>query len=208
MIARVLLFVKHRLPWLWQIVDWLNTRLFVLLHQRRMATVAEQVFNEFGLDSYAFRPLQTSDLDALEKMLKAQGADRLRYFQPHGFDAVSLASMHRNRAFLMFGVFDENGIVGYFFLRCFWNRKCFVGRLIDKAHEGQGIGRVMNQIMYETAWRSGFRCMTTISKDNAAIMRSHANNPHARVLGPLANGYLLVEFLPRAPATDRPRFGD
>ena len=207
MIARILLFVKHRLPWLWGLIDWLNARLFRMLHKKSMAKEVDRAFLEFRLNGLQYRSLATGDLPALVKLLNAQGQERLRYFQPHGFDLESLTKMHRNPAFLMFGVFRDNILVGYFFLRCFWNRKCFVGRLIDHAHEGQGIGRVMNQIMYHIAWRSGFRCMTTISRDNQFIMRAHANNPHARVLGPLANGYLLVEFIPQATSEQREALG-
>ena len=94
----------------------------------------------------------------------------------------------------MMGVFKDNEIAGYFFLRCFWNRKCFVGRLIDESHEGQGIGRVMNSIMYNSAWKSNFRCLSTISKNNFSVMRSHANNKTMKILRELENDYLLVEF--------------
>ena len=195
MIARVLLFIKHRLPWLWVLVDWLNSRLYSLLHRKRMAVQIDRAFIEFGLDGFEYCPLTVGDLPSLAELLERQGQERLRYFQPHGFDVESLAKMHTNPAFLMFGVFRDQVLVGYFFLRCFWNRKCFVGRLIDRDHEGQGIGRVMNQIMYHIAWRSCFRCMTTISKDNQQVIRSHRNNPYARVIGELSNEYVWVEFL-------------
>ena len=203
MIARVLLFIKHRLPWLWRPIDWLNTRLYVLLHRKRMAAAVHGAFSEFRLDGFEYRPLTPNDMGQLEDLLERQGTERLRYFQPHRFDLASLLKMQRNPAFLMFGAFRDEVLVGYFFLRCFWNRKCFVGRLIDKESEGNGIGRVMNQIMYHTAWRSGFRCMTTISRDNKLIMRSHANNPHARFVGPLDNGYILVEFVPEASPSNQ-----
>ncbi|MGY6555670.1 MAG: hypothetical protein ACXIUM_14225 [Wenzhouxiangella sp.] len=203
MIARILLFIKHRMPRLWGVVDSVNARLYSLLHKKRMAGEAELAFSDFRLEGFEFRRLRADDLGPLEGLLARQGEQRLRYFQPHGFDPASLAKAHRNPAFLMFGAFREGELVGYFFLRCFWNRKCFVGRLIDEPQEGQGVGRVMNQIMYHTAWRSGFRCMTTISKSNAMIMRSHANNPHARVVGKLANDYLLVEFVPNPKAEER-----
>lgn len=203
MIARILLFIKHRVPWLWSLVDWLNARLYSLLHRKPMAVQVNRAFSEFGLDGFEYRPLRADDLPSLAELLDRQGQERLRYFQPHGFDLKSLYAIHANPAFLMFGVFCDQSLVGYFFLRCFWNRKCFVGRLIDHDHEGQGIGRIMNQIMYHIAWRSGFRCMTTVSKDNRLIMRSHLRNPHARVLGNLANGYLLVEFVPEASEEDR-----
>lgn len=195
MIARTLLFIKHRIPWMWLLVDWLNARLYSLLHRRRMAAQCDRALQQFGLDGFEFRPVTVDDLGELESMLCRQGEERLKYFQPHGFDHASLARMLVNPAFLMFGVFHERALVGYFFLRCFWNRKCFVGRLIDEPFERRGIGRVMNQIMYNTAWWSGFRCFTTISRDNHSVMRSHQNNPVARTRGKLANNYVLVEFV-------------
>ena len=129
-------------------------------------------------------------------MIDRQGSDRLRHFQPHGFAMADLEHALSNPAFLMFGVFYDGAPVGYFFLRCFWNKKCFVGRLIDQSHEGKGIGMVMNQVMYNTAWRSGFRCMTTISRANESVMRSHRNNPHVRIVQELPDNRLMLEFLP------------
>ncbi|HKL22739.1 MAG TPA: hypothetical protein VJ904_13110 [Tichowtungia sp.] len=196
MIARILLFIKHRMPWLWIGVDWLNARLYSLLHQKNMDIQADRAFREFALEGFCFRRLASADLNALHELLRRQDAERLRFFSPHGFDPISLRKMLNNPAFLMFCAFRNGSLVGYFFLRCFWNRKCFVGRLIDEPYEGQGIGRVMNQIMYHTAWWSGFRCFTSISRNNKWIMRAHAKNPHATFVTELANDYQLVEFLP------------
>lgn len=198
MITRVLLVIKHRLPWLWAVVERLNTLVYGLLCRRDMQLQVKRAFANFELRGFEFRPLSDTDLHDLQSLIRSQGEERLRYFRPHGFDMASLKRMHTNSAFLMFGVFCGERLVGYFFLRCFWNRKCFVGRLIDEPYEGRGIGRVMNQILYHCAWWSGFKCLTTISKHNAAIMRSHQRNPHARVVGSLANDYLLVEFVPLA----------
>ncbi|MGM1051162.1 MAG: hypothetical protein ACQEXO_02040 [Pseudomonadota bacterium] len=199
MIARVMLFIKHHIPWLWCWVEWLNARLYALLHGRRMQRQMQLAFEEFTLEGYFFKPLGREELPQLVSLLERQEESRLRYFQPHGFTLSSLEAMLSNPAFQMFGVWNGNGtLVGYFFLRCFCNRRCFVGRLIDQPAEGQGIGRVMNQIMYHTAWWSGFRCMTTISKHNQAVIRSHRNNPHACMVGELSNDYLLVEFMPES----------
>ena len=196
MIARILLFIKHRIPWLWIGIDWLNARLYGILHQKNMAQKAERAFYQFKLAGFEFRPLVKFDLYDLKALLERQKSERLEYFRPHGFDYASLKKMHANPAFLMFGVFTGQRMIGYFFLRCFWNWKCFVGRLIDEPYEGKGVGHVMNEIMYNTAWWSGFRCFTSISRDNKWIMRAHAKNPHAKFISDLANGYQLVEFLP------------
>ena len=198
MTARILLFIKHRIPWLWLCVDWLNARLYALLHRKRMAIQVERAFATFTLEGFEFRPLRRADLDALADMLKRQDDERLRYFQPHGFDVASLKKVLANPAFLMFGVVRDGALVGYFFLRCFWNRKCFVGRLIDEPYERRGIGPVMNKIMYHIAWWSEFRCFTSISTKNRWIMRAHKKNPHARFVSDLANDFQLIEFLPLA----------
>lgn len=195
MTARILLFIKHHMPWLWVLVDWLNALLYRLLHRQKMAQQVQRAFVEFGLAGFEFRPIEASDLRQLEELIERQEPERLRYFQPHGFDQASLGAMYSNPAFLMFGVFSDARLVGYFFLRCFWNRRCFVGRLIDEPFEEQGIGRIMNQLMYHSAWWSSFRCMTTISKENQKVIRSHRNNPHARVICELPDNYLLVEFI-------------
>ena len=195
LITRALLFVKHHVPIVWRMVEWLNASLFVSFHGRRLEDEAAQCFREFLLDGYVFRPVIYEDLRDLKNLLDKQSEERLEHFRPHDFDLQSLENSFRNPAFLMFGVFFQEDIVGYFFLRCFWNRRCFVGRLIDEHHDKQGIGRVMNQIMYHTAWRSAFKCHTTISKNNAQVMRSHANNPAVRVLRELPNNYLFIEFV-------------
>ena len=196
MIARTLLFIKHRVPWLWVVVYWLNALLYRLLHRRRMQIQVERAFAEFGLSGHEFRPLRCDDLIDLAQLIHRQSKARLEYFQPHRFDLEALKKMHANSSFLMFGVLAEDRLVGYFFLRCFWNRKCFVGRLIDEPFERQGIGQVMNQIMYHIAWWSDFRCFTSISRKNKWIMRAHSGNPHARFVSELGNDYQLVEFVP------------
>lgn len=205
MIARTLLFIKHRLPWLWVLVDWLNARLFSLFHRKRVLVQVNRAFGDFPLEDFEFAPLCSDDLDALVELLRGQGEARLRFFRPHGFDRASVQRMFANPSFLMFGAFHDRRLVGYFFLRCFWNRKCFVGRLIDQPFEGKGIGRTMNNIMYHAAWWSGFRCFTSISTNNKWIMRAHAGNPHAKFVSNLANDYQLIEFVPVAGGDcDRP----
>ena len=193
--ARLLLFIKHRLPFLWQWVELLNSLLFRAFHGDRLRKAAAVCLEECQLGGYTFRLLGAGDAPLLSGFLNRQDEARVRYFRAHEFDQRSVERVLAAPAFLAFGVFADGELVGYFFLRCFWNRKCFVGRIIDDNHEGRGIGRVMNQVMYHAAWRSGFRCMTTISRNNKSIMRAHRGNPHARVVKDLANDYILVEFV-------------
>lgn len=197
MITRILLFIKHHLPFIWKGIDRLNAILFRTLHGKKMKCVSDSVIGnrKAQAHNYVFRKLRQEDLPQLEKLLKNQAAERVAFFKPHSFDEASLQKVWKNPSFLMMGVFDGSLMVGYFFLRCFWTGKCFVGRLIDEPYERRGIGKTMNDIMYNIAWGTGFRCLSTISRKNHRVMKAHAGNRSMKVLKELPNDYLLVEFI-------------
>jgi RimJ/RimL family protein N-acetyltransferase len=190
-----LIFIKHHLTFLWRIIEWSNGMLFLLFYKKRMTHILDQVFKEFGLPPFFYKKINTSNIIPLHNLINVQEPVDLEYFHPHGLDQKSLFNQLHNHSLLMMGVFDRDRIIGYFFLRFFINKKCFVGRLIDKEYRGKGIGEVMNKIMYETAWRNGFRCFSTISKNNEAVMRAHSKNNTMTVIKELRNNYILVEFI-------------
>ncbi len=190
-----LIYLKHHVPFIWKMVEVLNAFLFRLLYGKRIRQVSDEVIARADLPGYVFRRLVKNDLPELERLLGSQPAARVAFFKPHGFCRKSLETVYANPAFLMMGVFDGSRLAGYFFLRCFWNKKCFVGRLVDAPYEGKGLGRAMNGILYPIAWQMGFRCLSTISKNNRDVMRSHAGNPAMRVVKELTGGYMLVEFV-------------
>ncbi len=192
---KILIFIKHHFGFLWKIIEWGNGLLFSFLFRSRLEKVLPAIFRELNGSPVSYRKLIPSDAEGLYELIHSQEGADLEYFQPHKFDIETIRRQFQNRSFLMMGVFDGNSIIGYFFLRFFANKKCFVGRLIDRNYRGKGIGLTMNKIMYETSWRMGFRCLSTISRNNLAVMGAHAKNPTMVVLKELANDYLLVEFV-------------
>lgn len=195
MLIRLLIYIKHHLQFLWQIIDNFNGLLFQMFYEKKIRSEIINATQNFTLDTFNFKVLMSYDLPALTSLLIKQKEGRLAYFKPHGYDLKTLQRVFKNPAFIMMGAFEGQKLVGYFFLRCFCNKKCFVGRLIDEPYEGRGIGRVMNDIMYNAGWNAGFRVLSTISKDNKWVMRSHANNSTMKVLRELDNNFLLVEFM-------------
>nr|MBD3621329.1 hypothetical protein [Sunxiuqinia sp.] len=190
-----LIYLKHHVPFIWKMVEILNSLLFRLLYGQRIRQVVGEVIARSELPGYVFRRLEKNDLPELERLLRSQPAEKVAFFKPHGFGRKSLEAVYANPAFPMMGVFDGSRMAGYFFLRCFWNKKCFVGRLVDTPYEGRGLGRAMNGILYPIAWQMGFRCLSTISKNNRDVMRSHAGNPAMRIVKELSGDYMLVEFV-------------
>lgn len=195
MITKILLFIKHKIPFFWSLIELINAFLFKILYSKKINNITDKVLQEFFFKPYISRKLEYKDIKKLEHLISNQEQKRLKYFKPHKFDYKSLVKELHNPSFLMMGVFENETLVGYFFLRCFWNKKCFVGRLIDEPYEGKGIGRVMNEILYNIAWDAGFRCLSTISKHNNMVIRSHSNNKTMIILKELPNDYLFVEFI-------------
>lgn len=192
---RLLILIKHHFGFLWRIIEWGNGLLFSTLYKSRMERVLKGVFSEVSALPYSYRRITSSDMSSLHELLNSQNNGDLDYFKPHGLDMTSLKRQLSNPSFLMMGAFRGEKIAGYFFLRFFANKKCFVGRLIDKEYRRLGIGQVMNNIMYETAWRMGFRCLSTISRCNTLVIKAHSKNPNMVVLKELNNDYILAEFV-------------
>jgi RimJ/RimL family protein N-acetyltransferase len=195
MITRVLLYIKHNLRFIWSIIEWINDRIFSILYGSELEKVQPEAFKKFTLPPYSSRQLRIDDTDALFRFIQDQDKSDLKYFNAHRFDLISIKKQFKRRSFLPMGIFDGEKLAGYFFLRFFANRKCFVGRFIDKKFRGRGIGNLMNDIMYETAWAMGFRCMSTISKNNTSVMKAHSKNHRMIILRNLKNDYMLVEFV-------------
>jgi len=192
---KILIFIKHHFRFLWRIIEWLNGIIFSLFHRSKLRKVLPGVIDEFSRPPFSYRKLTSEDTEILFELINTQDPSDLEYFKPHGFDIQSIRKQFKNRSFLMMGVFDKGKITAYFFLRFFANRRSFVGRLIDREYRGKGIGQVMNDIMYETSWRMGFRCLSTISQNNTAVMKAHSRNQSMKVIKKLPNNYLLVEFV-------------
>jgi RimJ/RimL family protein N-acetyltransferase len=192
---KIMIFIKHKLPFLWILVEWCNGTLFYLLYPSGIERVLHLVFKEAANPLFSYKRLTQFDVGAVQDIINSQLPSDLEYFKPHSFDQSSIKKQFRNPSFLPMGFFDGEKLIGYFFLRFFVNKKCFVGRLIDKDYRGKGIGLIMNTIMYEIAWRMGFRCLSTISRKNTSVMKAHSKNKNMIVLKELQNDYLLVEFI-------------
>lgn len=176
-------------------IEKLNSLLFSMCYRSRLLNAVDKVFKEYSQPPFEYRKLGMDDAVSLAQLIERQPKDDLLYFQPHRFDLNSLQEQFKKSSFLMMGVFDGELLVGYFFLRFFANRKCFVGRLIDQKYRGKGMGWIMNDIMYHISWEMGFRCLSTISKNNKAVVGAHKKNSAMVVLKELQNDYLLVEFV-------------
>lgn len=186
--------IKHNLPLLWRSIESVNGAIVGLLYGKAVAASTQAALASSDACGCTFRLIEKGDLQPLAEMLRLQPEGFDRYFKPHGFDPESLARLLRNRSFLMLGAFEEDRIVGYFFLRLFANRKAFRGKLVDSARQGRGIAKQMGRIMSDIAFGAGFRLFATISESNLSSIASSRAVNDVRIVKRLPDGYLYVEY--------------
>ena len=196
MIYEVAHFVKDKLGFLWDVVEWSNETVFVLLHKKGLQDIPE-ILKNVSTDSLTVRQANDSDIDALVSFFAEQPEDAYKFFKPHGFDEKSLKKVLRNKSFMTFVVTEGDVIVGYFFLRSFINGKCFKGRMVDYRQRGKGIAKFMGIAINNVATHLGMRIYTTISPENYASLASTKAVNDIKIVKTLENGYYYIECTPK-----------
>ena len=95
----------------------------------------------------------------------------------------------------MYIVREDGSISGYFFLRCFFTGKAFLGKMVDSERQGRGIGKMMCSCAMDIAMALGLRMFESISKDNLASLYSSQSVLNLRVIKEMDNNYLYIEDL-------------
>ena len=146
---------------------------------------------------YQFRLAQPSDASALVTFFANQPEEAFEFFKPHDFDAKAIKKVIANKAFQTIIVWHDKTIVGYFFLRCFINGKCFRGKIVDKNWQGRGIAKQMGIVMTKVSQALGMRMFGSISPENYASLASAKASNEIKIHQTLDNGYYYIEFLPK-----------
>ena len=136
MILSIIKTIREKLPFIWNLIEWVNGEVISILYLKKIKKTTEKVLN-LVISDYEYRVLREDDLSALCLMLSMQPKNFDIFFKPHDFDIESLRKVFKNKAFLMFGVFDKDKIIGYFFIRFFANRKAFRGKMVDVNFQGR-----------------------------------------------------------------------
>lgn len=186
-------FLRDRMPWLWNLVDVLNSWLFILCFGGKLESF------QFKHIPDGFKLVKLRDMipEQMAEFFDRQPAEAYTFFKPHDFDAKSIKKLQRNRAFLAYVLVDEsNGqIAGYCFIRSFFFGKGFRGRMVDIGYRGKGLGTVMNKLLNEVGFGIGLRLFETVNKANVASYRSAISASKVKVVRELNNNDLFLEIL-------------
>lgn len=182
------------MPWLWDLVDLLNSFLFSIRYGQRLKRFRFQQIP----DGYKIVRISEVKTEQLVAFFESQPEEAYTFFRPHGFDSRSIHKLQRNKAFLGYALVDNtNGkIAGYCFNRSFFHGKGFRGRMVCIDYRGRGLGTAMNKILNEVGFSIGLRLFETVSKDNVASYKSALSASNVRIVEELEHNELYLEILP------------
>ena len=189
-------FLRDKLPFIWDLIDVLNSWLFSLRYGRKIKSVEETVLQQYaqasGMEVVRFREVPT---DKLVSFFAYQPEDAYTFFKPHGFDGNSLKKLQRNRSFLAYILMENGQVAAYCFVRSFFMGKGFRGRMVGMAFRGRGLGTLMNKLMNDVGFGIGLRLFETVSKDNVASYLSALSASKVKVVEELEHNELYLEIL-------------
>ena len=184
------------MPWLWDVVDAINSWLFSLRYGRRLCAIESKVMENYASETgYKVCRLREVDAAKIADSFAKQPEEAYTYFKPHGFDVRSIRKLQKNKSFLAYLLVDEDKIAGYCFNRSFFHGKGFRGRIVDINHRGKGLGTLMNKLLNEVGFGIGLRLFESVSKDNVASYRSALSASNVKVIEELPHNELFLEIV-------------
>lgn len=189
-------YFRDHIPWLWDMIDIVNSFLFTCRYGSKLKTVEERVLNKYSkLSGYKVAKLCNIETDKLVHFFACQPEEAYTFFRPHGFDANSIRKLKKNKAFLAYVLIDGNTIVAYCFNRSFFHGKGFRGRMVDIGYRGKSLGTMTNKLLNEVGFGIGLRLFETVSKDNVASYRSAISASKFKVIKELPHNELYLEII-------------
>lgn len=185
--------IKQRLPWLWNVVEFINGVLIRLFYGRSIVVAVSKSLNN-NESPYVYRKLTAKDASLLVDFISHQPSGFDKFFKPHDFDLKTFKRVLKSGTYILIGAFDGDILVGYCFIRFFINKSAFRGKIVDKEYQGRGIAKQMGLIMSKVASNAGFRVYATISKDNVASLKSAKYGSTIEIIKELPDNYLYVEI--------------
>lgn len=191
---KLLLKIKHSLPFIWNIIEYLNGMLVDIIYGTRIRKAIDITLSEIDY-KYTIKSLSKTDMPVLATFFNQQPTEAFEYFKPHKFDKDSLSRLNSNGSIHMLGVYDNKEIIGYFFIRFFLNGKAFRGKMVDHRYYGKGISTTLGVATTTITSKSGFRLFETVNKDNIASLKSSQSGSDIKIIKTLDNGYMLIECI-------------
>ncbi|MBR0047439.1 MAG: GNAT family N-acetyltransferase [Bacteroidaceae bacterium] len=182
-------WLQNKCPWMWEAVEELNAAVCGLKigDGRRLQKCM----------SVGVRLADINDAGRLADFFARQPEDSYKWFRPHGFDEATLRKLLRRKSYIVYVMEEDDEIIGYAFLRCFVNGKCFLGKMVDVNHQGKGVCTKLCAVGMNVVETLGWRMFESINKENIGSMKASQKACDVIVVEELEDGDVLIEDRPK-----------
>lgn len=181
--------LQTRTPWLWEGVEALNSM--------ACGWKVGDGRNIRGSLPEGVRIADVNDACRLADFFARQPEENFKWFRPHAFDEKTMRKLLERKSYIIYVLEESGEIIGYAFLRCFMNGKCFLGKMVDVNHQGKGVCTKLCEVGMNIAQQTGFRMFESINKENVGSMRASQKACDVVVVEELEGGDLLIEDRPK-----------
>ena len=181
--------IQTRMPWLWEAVEEFNA-----------VVCGWKIGDGTRLRHCMFAGVRLADINdagRLADFFARQPEDGFKWFRPHAFDEATLRKLLRRKSYIIYVMEEDDEIIGYAFLRCFVNGKCFLGKMVDVNHQGKGVCTKLCAVGMNMVETLGWRMFESINKENIGSMKASQKACDVIVVEELEDGDLLIEDRPR-----------
>jgi hypothetical protein len=173
-------FIKNKFHFIWNIISHINSLLFYFLYPKIKLKVdsyfkCKEFINLIKDKNIRIKVLGINDLASLLSLLQKK-ENQSKFFQPFSFSVKKISEILSLPSFINIGLFKDEAMIGYFFLRLFINKKAFLGLMIDSNFRGKGFSNIMLKILYDISNNINFKLYSTIWKDNLNSYNVHNKN--------------------------------
>jgi len=186
--------IKLKFPQIWHVIEIFNGFIILLLWKGRYKRAVDVINKYETSNGITFKQCKSKDLSTLYSTLGAISEDDKKYFMPFPFTEKSLRNILSTATYQVFLAYEGTSVCGMFFLRLFFNKKCFLGFWVMSDHRGRGIGKDMIRAMDNASKILGFSLMSTVNSDNTASLHAHFSAASFHVVETLPDGDLVLRI--------------
>lgn len=181
--------IQTKTPWVWEAVEMANATFCGLKMGNR------ERLERCLVDGV--RLADINDAGRLADFFARQPEESYKWFRPHTFDENTLKTLLGRKSYIIYVMEEDGEIIGYAFLRCFFNGKCFLGKMVDVNHQGKGVCTTLCKVGMNMAEIIGFRMFESINKENVGSMKASQKACDVIVVKELEGGDVLIEDRPK-----------
>lgn len=178
-------WLQNKCPWIWDGIEALNAWICGLKIGNGQK-VRECLAGDMRMPDI-------NDAGRLADFFARQPEESYQWFRPHGFDEVSMRTLLGRKSYIIYVIEEKGEIIGYAFLRCFMNGKCFLGKMVDVNHRGKGVCTRLCAVGMDMVDALGWRMFESINKENVGSMKASQKACDVIVVEELEDGDLLIE---------------